>query len=195
MGIDPPPKAKTASVSKAKCPPVPKDESKHPERLVLLPYCETGHGIEVGCGHRKTHDNVIGVDILNAGEIGKIGCVKGQVIMADITTSGDDLHMFKDEELDFVIARHNLEHYVDVIKTMQEWKRVLKDGGHMALVLPDERFIRTIPLDSTHYHAFTPESIHRYFELLTGFNKIKAETVLQNWSFVVVYKRNFALDK
>jgi predicted SAM-dependent methyltransferase len=38
-----------------------------------------------------------------------------------------------------VVARHNLEHYVDVVKTLCEWRRVLKPGGVMAILVPDER--------------------------------------------------------
>src|SRR4030067_1933981 len=104
-------------------------ELNHPERLALLPYCTNGRGIDVGCGHRKTHENCIGVDILPKGSLGKVGCITGKEIVSDICASGDNLLMFKDQELDFVISRHNLEHYVDVIKTLIEWKRVLKIGG------------------------------------------------------------------
>jgi len=160
----------------------------HPERMVLLPYC-VGKGIEVGCGHRKTSENCIGVDVIPKGEKGKYGCVTGQVSVADIEASGDDLHMFKDRELDFVISRHNLEHYIDAVKTLQEWKRVLKIGGIMANVLPDETNINTITLDPTHKHVFTPESYWRLLELIGGFEIIKMEVVIPDWSFVCVARR------
>ncbi|MEW6616622.1 MAG: class I SAM-dependent methyltransferase [Thermodesulfobacteriota bacterium] len=162
-----------------------KDE-KHPERLALLQYCTTGRGIDVGCGHRKTHENCIGIDITPKGQMGKYGNVKGKVSVADIVTSGDDLHMFSDEELDFVISRHNLEHYVDVIKTLKEWKRVLKYGGILAAILPDEGKINTISLDPTHKHAFTPESLTRYIECIGGLKIIRLEPVIENWSFICV---------
>ncbi len=160
----------------------------HPERMVLLPYC-VGKGIEIGCGHRKTSENCIGVDVIPKGEKGKYGCVTGQISVADIEASGDDLRMFKDQELDFVISRHNLEHYVDMVKTLQEWKRVLKIGGIMANVLPDETNINTIPLDPTHKHVFTPESYWRLLELMGGFEIIKMEVVIPDWSFVCVARR------
>ena len=114
------------------------NELNHPERLAVLPYCEKGKGIDVGCGHRKTTENCIGVDIIPKGVLGTAGCVKNKTSQADICTSADDLHMFKYGELDFLIARHNLEHYVDVIKTLREWKRVLKQNGVMAVIVPDE---------------------------------------------------------
>ena len=156
----------------------------HPERLALFPYCVEGKGIDVGCGNRKTHPNCIGVDVIPRGERGAYGCVAGKSSVADICASGDDLNMFGDGELDFVVSRHNLEHYADVIKTLMEWKRVLRVGGTMAAVLPDESCIDTIALDPTHKHVFTPESYGRYLDLLGGFRIIEMRTVVQKWSFL-----------
>jgi ubiquinone/menaquinone biosynthesis C-methylase UbiE len=164
-------------------------ELGHPERLALLPYCTSGRGIDVGCGHRKTHENCIGIDILPKGSTGRFGSIKGRKIVADICASGDDLQMFEDGELDFVVSRHNLEHYVDVTKTLLEWKRVLKKGGILAIILPDERKLNTIALDPTHKHAFTPESYCRYLDLIGGFETVKKEVVIPNWSFIYVSRR------
>ena len=165
-----------------------KEEFNHPEKIALLPYC-IGRGIDVGCGHRKVSKNCIGIDIIPKGEKGKYGCVKGRASVADICTSGDNLHMFSDGELDFVVSRHNLEHYVDVIKTILEWERVLKCGGIMATILPDERKLDTIALDPTHKHVFTPESFLRYLDLIGGFEVIRLEEVIPNWSFICVCKK------
>lgn len=166
----------------------------HPERLAALPYCEYGRGIDVGCGHRKTSERCIGVDIVPQGEKGSAGCVKGKESAADICTSGDDLHMFKDNELDYVIARHNLEHYVDVVKTLQEWKRVLKPGGSLVIILPDEDGLneigrRSIDLDVTHEHSFTKDSIKNLIMLIGGLKVIKLEEVVKNWSFICVCQK------
>ena len=158
----------------------------HPERLVLLPYCTTGKGIDVGCGYRKTHENCIGIDIVPKGEAGQYGCVKGMPSAADICASGDSLTMFADGELDFVVSRHNLEHYVDVIRTLLEWKRVLRVGGVMALVLPDESNLNTVVLDPSHKHAFTPESFRRYLDLIGGFEVQECREVIESWSFLCV---------
>ncbi len=126
--------------------PPPVDEGNHPEALALEPYC-VGHGIDVGCGHRKVAPHCIGVDLLAAGEVGEHGVVQGQRSVADVQASGDDLHMFADGELDYVVSRHNLEHYVDAVKTLQEWARVTRPGGIVAMIVPDERAGDTIFLD------------------------------------------------
>ena len=167
-------------------PDYPDDE--HPERLAVLPYC-VGRGIDVGCGHRKTAPHCIGVDLLAAGEIGSAGVMEGQRSQADVRASGDDLPMFPDGSMDFVISRHNLEHYVDVVKALEEWRRVLRPGGHLALVLPDEDCLDTLALDPTHKHAFTPESLRRLIALVGGLEEIECRPVIPGWSFLYAARR------
>lgn len=168
-----------------KAPPV--DEENHPEALALTPYC-VGRGIDVGCGHRKVTPDCIGVDLLAPGEVGEHGVVRGEASQADIQASGDALHMFEGGELDFVVSRHNLEHYVDLVKTLLEWKRVLRPGGILAAVVPDERAGDTVFLDPTHKHCFTPESLTALFEAL-DLSVEKTEVVVPNWSFMIVARR------
>jgi SAM-dependent methyltransferase len=168
--------------------PPPVDEVNHPEALALQPYC-IGRGIDVGCGHRKVAPECIGVDLLAAGEVGQHGVVHGQRSVADIQASGDDLHMFADGELDYVVSRHNLEHYVDVVKTLQEWARVTRIGGTVAMIVPDERAGDTIFLDPTHKHVFTPESLERLLSLVGGLEVVTSGVVTPNWSFLTVAQR------
>lgn len=160
----------------------------HPEAIVLQPYC-IGKGIDVGCGFRKTHPDAIVIDLLAKGEAGTYGCMKNMRSVADISASGDNLCMFKDNELDYVISRHNLEHYIDPVKTLREWKRVLKPDGILGIVLPDESKINTITLHPTHKHAFTPESIKNLLELIGDFEIERLEPVIENWSFIVIARK------
>jgi ubiquinone/menaquinone biosynthesis C-methylase UbiE len=132
----------------------------------------------------------IGVDLLARGEIGRYGVVAGRASVADIQSSGDDLPMFADGELDFVVARHNLEHYVDVVKTLEEWRRVLRPGGALAVVVPDERAGDTVFLDPTHKHCFTPESLERLVRVLGGFEEIRTSVVIPGWSFLLSTRRS-----
>jgi SAM-dependent methyltransferase len=44
------------------------------------------------------------------------------------------------ESYDFVLSSHSLEHCANVLKTVEEWHRVLKLGGVMVVVVPDKRF-------------------------------------------------------
>ena len=94
-----------------------------------------------------------------------------------------------DGELDYVVSRHNLEHYVDVVKTLQEWARVTRPGGIVAMIVPDERAGDTIFLDPTHKHVFTPESLERLIGVIDGLRFVKAEVVTPSWSFLAVAER------
>lgn len=44
-----------------------------------------------------------------------------------------------DQSYDFVLSSHSLEHSANPLKCLDEWKRVLKPGGTLLLVLPDAR--------------------------------------------------------
>ena len=43
-----------------------------------------------------------------------------------------------DQSLDFVHSSHCLEHMRDPVQALQNWFRVLKPGGHLVCVVPDE---------------------------------------------------------
>lgn len=49
---------------------------------------------------------------------------------------GTDLQQIKDNTYDFVLSCNNLEHIANPIKCLLEWKRVIKSGGCIILILP-----------------------------------------------------------
>lgn len=53
-------------------------------------------------------------------------------------TEGNDLKDIMDNTYDFVLSCHNLEHFANPIKALYEWKRVMKNGGFLILVLPNK---------------------------------------------------------
>ena len=61
-----------------------------------------------------------------------------------------DLNGISDGTYDFVLASHVLEHTANPLRALQEWKRVLVDGGMLLLVLPhkDGTFDRYRPFTS-----------------------------------------------
>jgi SAM-dependent methyltransferase len=48
------------------------------------------------------------------------------------------LHGVADNSLDFVHSSHCLEHMNDPAEALQHWLRVLKPGGHLVVLVPDE---------------------------------------------------------
>jgi tetratricopeptide (TPR) repeat protein len=172
--------------------------STHPEYNVeaAVLYCVCrGKGIDVGCGPNKTHPEAIGIDLNPAGTVATEGGVKGTRSVADLCASGDDLPMFQDGELDYVINRHNLEHYQDPIKALEEWKRILRPGGILGVVLPDDTAMDSIHMDETHKHVFTPDSFCRIMRLLGGFDLIHVGTCLFRWSFTAIFQKAGGLSE
>ncbi len=60
----------------------------------------------------------------------------GQQFIAEAT----DLSAIPDAAYDFLLSCHSLEHVANPIKALKEWKRILKAGGQLVLVLPDKRY-------------------------------------------------------
>ena len=154
-----------------------------PERDILKKIC-IGKGLDIGCGSRKVSKNCIGVDLFSKGEIGKFGCENKKTSEADIKASGDKLP-FKENEFDFLVAKHNLEHYENPEKTLVEWKRVLKKEGKIGVVVPDERYVNTKKLDPTHYCSFNLETLEDLFRKV-GFKILSKGVALKHWSIYII---------
>jgi SAM-dependent methyltransferase len=57
---------------------------------------------------------------------------------------------------DFILSSHNLEHFANPVKALQEWKRVTRPGGGLIIVLPH--------YSNTFDHRRTPTSIDHIFD-------------------------------
>ncbi len=97
--------------------------------------------------------------------------------------------MFETGQIDFVIARHNLEHYQDHVKALLEWIRVLKPGGLIGVITPDHDWVDTIRLDSTHYHVFTKKSLARLFGLLPEIETAHVGIAAGRWSVMAIARK------
>lgn len=84
-----------------------------------------GHAIDIGCGPDSL------------GRQGWPGLLS--VFDWDIP-HGDALHMrgVKNESFDLVYSSHCLEHLVAPNMALQRWWELVKPGGHLVLVVPDE---------------------------------------------------------
>ena len=61
-----------------------------------------------------------------------------------------DISSVRSETYDFVLSSHSIEHVANPLKAINEWKRILKDGGLMLLVVPhkDKTFDHNRPVTS-----------------------------------------------
>ncbi len=148
------------------------------EQAALAQFCPEGkRGIDVGCGPRKVAEGAIGIDILRKGS------------QAGILASGDQLPFGK-ETLDYVVASHNLEHYADIQKTLGEWKRVLKKGGIMGVVVPDDWIIDTRALNPQHQHALTPDLLREHIQKSGGLEIEVLQETVDAWSFGCICRKS-----
>jgi len=69
---------------------------------------------------------------------------------------GSALTPIADASYDFLLSSHNLEHFANPLKALYEWKRALRPGGTLVLVLPYFR--------STFDHRRTPTPVAAMLE-------------------------------
>jgi SAM-dependent methyltransferase len=80
------------------------------------------------------------------------GKAPGKSIFRDAT----DLSSIADHTYDFILSSHNLEHFANPVKAIQEWKRVTRPGGALVVVLPN--------YSKTFDHRRRPTSVDHIFE-------------------------------
>lgn len=107
-------------------------------------------GIEIGAGAQVDFklntlniDQCDNTDKNNIYRKEQLRCA-GRVLKVDVVARGDDLP-FEDNQWDFVINSHVLEHFYDPIKALKEWTRVVKPDGYIFMTIPHK--MRTFDKD------------------------------------------------
>ncbi len=83
------------------------------ERAIL-----TGRGIDIGCGIDPLDTSVLCFDQQDG--------------------DANDITAYVKDTFDFVYSSHCLEHMVDPKKTILAWWKLVKPGGHLFFIVPDE---------------------------------------------------------
>lgn len=143
--------------------------------------------VELGCGFRKTVPQAIGIDIVEKGK--PCNHLDGELSVADIHADITKPLPLDDGSVDTVIARHILEHVVDPVETINNWKRVLKDDGRLVVAVPNQELRNTIPLNPEHVHAYTPSALKNIFEAC-GMHGIEMKDPKNGISFIGVFEKN-----
>lgn len=72
---------------------------------------------------------------------------------------GQDLETVKDGEYDFVYSSHFLEHAKDIQTALRNWRRVVRSGGFLYIVVPDyiyyEKCTWPSVYNADHKHSFS----------------------------------------
>lgn len=154
----------------------------------IVPYTR-GRGLDLGCGPFKAFPHFIGVDN------GHHAKEFGWQIKPDVSVDTcENLDVFGSQSLDFVFSSHLLEHIVDTKKTLKEWWRVIKPGGHLVLYLPHKDLYPNMGQEGAnpdHKHDFLPADITETMRAIGDWHLVVNETRGdgQEYSFLQVYKK------
>jgi SAM-dependent methyltransferase len=77
-----------------------------------------GKGIDIGCGPDPVFKNVLRFDVEQG--------------------DANEITKFVNEEFDFVFSSHCLEHMNNPYNAIQEWWKLVRPGGHLFVIVPDE---------------------------------------------------------
>ncbi|OPZ93645.1 MAG: Glycosyl transferase family 2 [Firmicutes bacterium ADurb.Bin419] len=156
-------------------------------------YCH-GLGVDFGCGKDKVSPNAIGVDFKNAYNI--------DTFHENASDFNGPWESYIDEHeyphLDFIYSSHLLEDYVNPYFILEQWSRILLDGGYLILVLPIEKLYREYSSDkneSINYaHKFQWSGAQDFVEsmplsLSRIYDVIAFDGPILNYSFYVVLQK------
>jgi SAM-dependent methyltransferase len=103
------------------------------------------------------------------------GNKKGYQYISD----GIQLEHIKDGHYDFILSSHSIEHFANPLKALSEWKRVIREGGYMVLIVPhkDNTFDRNRPITTLDhlimdYENNTGEDDSTHFEEVLSLHDI-----------------------
>lgn len=143
-------------------------------------------GADLGCGWRKAAPWLQGVDH-HDGDWVEDG-IKTHPSTPDVVADVRELP-FADGSQDIVVSTHCLEHFSDPSPILQEWCRVLRVGGRMAIVVPDWRYTFSctdaVQVASTEGHKmdYTLDVLVRVvMQALPNMELLDARVVNHHWS-------------
>jgi len=113
----------------------------------------------------------------------------GDRIGTQYIAEATELKDIPNEQYDFLLSCHSLEHVANPIKALHEWKRVLKRDALLILVLPDKRYTFDVNRPYTQfdhlvedYTTGTDENDTTHFEEILRYHDIQKDAGLEGVS-------------
>jgi len=142
--------------------------------------------LDLGCGGNKTVPNAIGVDMVSKDDV--IETLQNATSQADIVADVSQELPFEQNSVDTIIARHILEHLMDSVTILRHWAGLLRRGGRLIIAVPDNKIIKSIPMNIEHCHGFSKESIKSLLELC-GFKVLDQLDGGNHISFITIAEK------
>lgn len=166
----------------------PSETSRH--RELLAPYCQ-GYGLDIGFGGDAILPSAIRADL--------------PVPYADtgaqtVQLGGDcrRLPWFRDDVLDYVYSSHVLEDFAEeeTVPVLAEWARVVKPGGNLVLLLPDQQrylaYCEENGEDPNAHHSiehFSLEYVRAAAARVGGLEVAREHPGIDEYSFAIVLRK------
>lgn len=159
-----------------RAPVYPSETSK--VRHLVLPWC-VGHGCDIGFGGDKVrNDDCVGIDLPRpyahtGGDAVDVPC--------DVMRQPIPL---PDASFDYVYSSHLIEDFADTGAALREFARLVRTGGVLVLVFPDEPTYAAhcratgTPLNTYHVHA--DMGLLRMKRELAALRGLRAEVVFES---------------
>jgi len=151
------------------------------EREIMAAYCVGGNGLNIGCKDTQLGDS-IGVDISAGAKAARVICDASRL-------------PFPENKFDYIVALHSLEHFrISARFVVDEWCRVLKVGGVLAVNVPDCDYATLLTAEEVklldgrrwpwisnghrdqHWQGFTKTTLEILFRA-EGFDVIRSERI------------------
>lgn len=152
--------------------------TKFPESAFAHRYLDGLRGLEIGgAAHNSFGLKTLNVDYTrDTNTVFKNAekAIFGSCLKVDLVAPGDKLP-FKDNTWDFVINSHVLQYFYDPIRAVEEWLRVVKQGGYVFMIIPhkDRTFewnkprTRLTEIIERHEHSNPIVSDHAHYSVWT----------------------------
>ena len=148
-------------------------------RHLVVQYCQ-GNGLDLGAAGDPIVPSAISIDL---------PLPYAQCGTAPIHWRGDarDLYWLADNCLDYLYSSHLLEDFLDWTPVLKEWRRVVKPGGYVVLLIPDKDLYPGG--NAAHQHEGKPGELSGYF---TGWEIVcdkLADPEKRNYNIVFVARK------
>jgi hypothetical protein len=172
----------------------PKNMVGHQQRAVTIFWAiemcgPTDLGLDIG-SHRGLTPFCIHVDRYYDGK--NAHPVYGGVISADVVADGTKLEgLFPPNTFPYIASNHSLEHMAnDVVPVVQSWIDLLRPGGILAMVVPDNDYWDVMSSDSDHKNAWGHTDFHRrVLDFVRGAEVVEYDTLDNHYSFNVILRK------